>query len=145
MTTNKTTTTSTPPALTIDEIILDKSLVCAKAALEKKAENLRVMDLREISSFTDYFVICSGQSERQVQAIANSVENALGLKGYDLIAMEGYGEGRWILMDTGDIVVHIFLDALRDYYDLESLWAQAPRIQVPSEYYSSHSEGSNFS
>ncbi len=145
MTTSKTTTTNTPASLSIEEIILDKSMVCAKAALEKKAENLRVIDLQELSSFTDYFVICSGQSERQVQAIANSVENALGLKGYKLISIEGYGEGRWILMDAGDIVVHIFLDALRDYYDLESLWAQAPRVQVPTHYYSSSADDTTFS
>jgi ribosome-associated protein len=112
-----------------------KALACARAAIDKKAENLKVLDLTDLSGFTDYFVICSGTSDRQVQAIADAVEGALESAGHETLSVEGYGEGRWVLMDFGDVVVHVFLDALREYYNLESLWADAPRVKIPSEFY----------
>jgi len=112
-----------------------KALECARAAIEKKAENVRILDLTNSSGFTEYFVICSGMSDRQVQAISNSVDHAMSQAGHKLVSSEGYSEGRWVLMDLGDVVVHIFLDALRDYYDLEALWADAPRVQIPAEFY----------
>lgn len=112
-----------------------KALRCARAAIDKRAEQVKILDLSEISSFTEYFVICSGTSDRQVQAIADSIKSELSLEGYKLYSTEGYSEGRWVLMDFGDIVVHIFLDALRDYYDIESLWGEAPRVKIPSEFY----------
>jgi ribosome-associated protein len=112
-----------------------KALECARAAIEKKAENVKVLDLTELSSFTDYFVVCSGMSDRQLQTISESVEEAMANAGKELLAIEGFGEGRWILMDFGDVIVHVFLDALREYYDLEKLWADAPRVKVPSEFY----------
>lgn len=113
----------------------DKALECARAAIDKKAENLKVLNLTDLSSFTDYFLICSGMSDRQVQAIADSVEATMANQGHELVSVEGYGEGRWVLMDFGDVVVHVFLDALREYYDLENLWADAPRVKIPSEFY----------
>jgi ribosome-associated protein len=112
-----------------------KALLCAQAAIDKKAENLRILDVSDHSGFTDYFVICSGTSDRQVQAIADAVGNVMEVHGHEMVSAEGFREGRWVLMDFGDVVVHIFLDALRDYYDLERLWKDAPRIPVPSEYY----------
>lgn len=112
-----------------------KALECARAAIEKKAENVKILDLSDLSGFTDYFVICSGMSDRQVQAIADSIDQAVTALDQDILSAEGYGEGRWVLMDLGDVVVHIFLDALREYYDLETLWADAPRLKVPSEFY----------
>ncbi len=114
-----------------------KALECARAAIEKKAENVKVLDLTELSGFTDYFVVCSGISDRQLQAISESVEEAMAAAGKELLAIEGFGEGRWILMDFGDVIVHVFLDALREYYDLENLWADAPRVKVPSQFYGS--------
>lgn len=112
-----------------------KALACARAAIDKKAENLKILDLSDVSGFTDYFVICSGTSDRQVQAIADSIDHTLGKQGHDALSVEGYAEGRWVLIDLGDVVVHVFLDALREYYDLENLWADAPRVKVPSEFY----------
>ena len=112
-----------------------KALACAKAAIEKKAENIKILDLSELSSFTDYFVICSALSDRQVHAIADSVEHEMESCGYTLVNSEGYSDGRWVLLDFGDVIVHVFLDALREYYDLETLWSDAPRIPVPAEYY----------
>ena len=112
-----------------------KALECARAAIEKKAENVKVLDLTDLSGFTDYFVICSGLSDRQLKAIADSVEEVMGNGHHDALAIEGYNEGRWILMDFGDVIVHVFLDALREYYDLETLWADAPKVKVPSDFY----------
>lgn len=116
---------------------LDKALYCARSAIDKKAENLKILDLSGLSGFTDFFVICSGTSDRQVQAISDSVVSFMKGNGQKLYSSEGYAEGRWVLLDFGDVVVHVFLDALRDYYDLESLWVDAPRVKVPSEFYGS--------
>jgi ribosome-associated protein len=118
-----------------DDRSCQKALACARAAIDKKAENVKILNLTDLSGFTDYFVICSGMSDRQVQAMADSIENALSTEHHELLNAEGYSEGRWVLMDFGDVVVHIFLDALREYYDLENLWADAPRVKIPSEYY----------
>src|SRR5689334_11925573 len=112
-----------------------KALQCARAAIDKKAENVKVLDLTQLSGFTDYFVICSGMSDRQVQAIADSVASSMDVEGHEVLSTEGYSDGRWVLMDFGDVVVHVFLDALREYYDLENLWADAPIVRVPSEFY----------
>ncbi len=113
----------------------DKALACARAAIDKKAENTIVLDLSGISGFTDYFVIASGTSDRQVKAIADSIEHQMEALGYERLSNEGYADGRWILMDFGDVVAHVFVDALREYYDLENLWADAPRVKIPSEFY----------
>lgn len=112
-----------------------KALLCAQAAIDKKAENLRILDVSELSGFTDYFLIASGMSDRQVQAIADAVSNVMEVNGYELLSAEGFQDGRWVLMDFGDVVVHLFLDALREYYDLENLWKDAPRVKIPSEFY----------
>ena len=127
-------TTQTAPQ-TEEEASRLKALECARAAIDKKAENLKVLDLTELSGFTDYFVICSGMSDRQVQAIADSIETEMTKAGHEIVSAEGIQDGRWVLMDYGDVVVHIFLDALREYYDLENLWSDAPRVKIPSEFY----------
>jgi ribosome-associated protein len=113
----------------------EKALLAARAVIDKKAENVRILDLTDISGFTDYFVVCSGMSDRQVQSIADSAEHSLTAAGHEVLSIEGYSDGRWVLMDFGDVVVHVFLDALREYYDLENLWADAPRVKIPSEFY----------
>jgi ribosome-associated protein len=112
-----------------------RALACARAAIDKKAENVKILNLSGLSGFTDYFVICSGMSDRQVQAIADSVKNSMTSEGHEVLSSEGYSAGRWVLMDFGDVVVHVFLDALREYYDLENLWSDAPTVKIPSEYY----------
>ncbi len=117
---------------------LQKALESARAAIDKKAENVKIIDLTEISGFTDYFVICSGISDRQVKAIADSVSHHLETSiNCELVSNEGYSDGRWVLLDFGDVVVHVFLDALREYYDLDGLWADAPKLKIPSEFYGS--------
>jgi ribosome-associated protein len=106
----------------------EKSLFCAQAALEKKAFNVTILELKKASSVTDYFLICSGRSDRQVQAIAESIEEKMGEKGVRPLGEEGMREGRWVLMDYDDVVIHIFYDQVRLHYDLEGLWIEAPRI-----------------
>jgi ribosome-associated protein len=107
-----------------------KSLLCLKAALEKKAQDPVLLEMRGISSFTYYFLLCSGRSDRQVQAIAQGIEEELKKKGIRPLGQEGAVEGRWVLMDYEDVVVHIFLDPVRKFYDLEGLWIDAPRIDL---------------
>ncbi len=107
-----------------------KSLLCLKAALEKKALDPVILELKGVSSFTDYFFLCSGKSDRQVQAIAQGIEEALRKRGIHPLGREGTVEGKWILMDFEDVVVHIFLEPVRKFYDLEGLWMDAPRIDL---------------
>ena len=110
-----------------------KSLLCVKAAIEKKAQDLVLLELKRISSFTDYFLLCSGKSDRQVQAIAQAIEEALRKKGIRPLGHEGTPGGKWILMDFEDVVVHSFLDPVRKFYDLEGLWIDAPQIDIEKE------------
>ena len=104
----------------------------ARALLDKNAENVRILDLSHVSSLADYFLICSGRSTKQVQAICDSLKDSLN--GTERVRYEGYSEGRWVICDLGDVIAHVFLDELRDYYDLESLWSDAKRIPIPAEY-----------
>ena len=108
-----------------------KSLLCLKAAIEKKAQDPVLLELKGITSFTDYFLLCSGKSDRQVQAIAQAIEETLRKKGIRPLGEEGTREGKWILLDYADVVVHVFLEPVRRFYDLEGLWIEAPRIDLP--------------
>jgi ribosome-associated protein len=110
-----------------------KSLVCLKAAIEKKAVDPILLELKEIASFTDYFLLLSGKSDRQVQAIAQAIEEALKKKGVRPLGQEGMLGGKWVLMDYEDVVVHIFLEPMRRFYDLEGLWVDAPRIDLQKD------------
>ncbi len=107
-----------------------KSRLMVSAALEKKATELVLLEMRGITTITDYFLICSGKSDRQVQAIAQSIADVLEKEGFKPLGLEGTREGRWVLMDYGDVVAHVFLDPVRRFYDLEGLWMDAPRIDV---------------
>jgi ribosome-associated protein len=107
-----------------------KSLLCLKAAIEKKAQDPVLLELKGITFFTDYFLLCSGKSDRQVQAIAQAIEETLRKKGIRPLGEEGTREGKWILLDYEDVVVHVFLEAVRRFYDLEGLWIDAPRIDL---------------
>ena len=107
-----------------------KSLLCLRAAIEKKAQAPVLLELKGISSFTDYFLLCSGKSDRQVQAISKAIEETLKKRGIRPLGQEGTLGGKWILMDFEDVVVHIFLEPVRKFYDLEGLWMEAPRIDL---------------
>jgi len=105
--------------------------VAVRAAQSKKAVDIRVLDLREITSFTDFFVICSGSNQRQIQAIGDEVESKLKELGALPLSLEGYEHAEWILADYGDFIVHIFSERARLYYDLERLWRQAKTVEIP--------------
>ncbi|HVF91530.1 MAG TPA: ribosome silencing factor [Blastocatellia bacterium] len=113
--------------------IEEAALLAARAASDKKATDIAILDLRQIASFTEYFVICSGANNRQVQAISNEVEDRLRKAGKRLLHIEGYSSAEWILLDYGDFIVHVFSSSSRQFYDLERLWRDAARVKVPEE------------
>jgi ribosome-associated protein len=98
--------------------------------LEKQARKVVIINIKKLSAVSDYILICSAESDRQVQAIAHAVEDGLRKKGEKALGVEGVSEGKWALLDFNDVVVHIFLEPVRDYYDLEGLWAEAPVTEV---------------
>ena len=109
---------------------IELARVCARVAEDNKAEDLVILDVHGISSFTDFFVIMSGRSTRHVQALAESMENELRSKRIKTSRAEGLQEGKWVLLDFGDVIVHVFYYDQREFYDLEGLWHDAPRIEV---------------
>ena len=106
---------------------------CAHLAYDSKAEDIVVLDVRGISSFTDFFVIASGRSTRHVQAVAESIENELRSKRIKTSNAEGLQDGTWVLLDFDDVVVHIFYHEQREFYDLEGLWHEAPLTRVSDD------------
>ena len=110
---------------------LQTALTASRAALEKKAIDLVVLDVGALTSIGDYLVICTGRSDRQVQSIANAIEEMLKAEGVRPAAIEGAQRGQWILMDYRDVIVHVFYQPVREFYDLERLWEHAPRVQLP--------------
>lgn len=114
---------------------LDADAITAiRSAAEKKAENMTALDLRPIASFTDLFVIASGANQRQVQAIADGISETIKKTSKRKpIRIEGYSSAEWVLMDYGDFVFHIFEKKAREFYDLERLWRDAVRVELPAE------------
>ena len=115
----------------VSEQLDDRILKALHAASEKKAIDVVVLDLREIASFTDYFVITSGANERQVQAISDGVSENLKKSGSAAARIEGYKTAEWVLLDYGDFIVHIFEQKARGFYDLERLWRESKRVELP--------------
>lgn len=111
-----------------------KAILLSCLALEKKAYDLVLMEVREITSIADYFIICSGRSDRQVQSIAQGIEEKRAETGLFPLSIEGMTRGHWVLMDFTDVIVHIFYQPVREFYDLEGLWADAPRVELPEPY-----------
>lgn len=111
----------------------ERVLLCVNASLKRKAKDLIILNVKELSSFADYFIICSGTSDRQVQAIAESIQENLKENGILPLGIEGERIGKWVLMDYEDIIVHIFYEPIREFYDIERLWADAPRMEVGDE------------
>ncbi len=113
---------------------LDERICTAlRAASDKKALEMVILDLREIASFTDYFLITSGTNVRQVQAIADEVVEQLKKQGTRAARVEGYSTAEWVLVDYGDFIVHVFEDKARRFYDLERLWRDAARVALPAD------------
>jgi ribosome-associated protein len=109
---------------------LAKVTLIVEAAQERKVDDVVGLDVREISSFADTFIIATGTSDRHVRSVADSIEAALKAHGEPPMGIEGYDEGRWVLIDCGDTIVHIFQQEIRDHYDLERLWSDAPALEL---------------
>lgn len=122
--------------LSSHELVLN----CARTAIDKKANHCIIFEVGKLGAFTDFFLITSGSNERQVQAIADSLAQMAREKGLSRPLIEGYDEGRWVLVDFGDVIIHVFHDYIREFYDLETLWAGAPRLRIPEEYFSPTSQ-----
>jgi ribosome-associated protein len=103
-----------------------------QAVLGKKAMHVVALEVRELTSIADAFIICSGRSNRQVSAIAEHIERELRGHKIKPLSVEGTGEGHWVLMDYGNVIIHVFLESVREFYDLEGLWSDAPRIPIPT-------------
>jgi ribosome-associated protein len=103
-----------------------------QAVLGKKAAHVVALDVRGITSIADVFIICSGRSNRQVVAIAEHIERQLRKHKIKPLSVEGTAEGHWVLMDYGHVIVHVFFDSVRAFYDLEGLWSDARRIPIPA-------------
>ncbi|KPL58635.1 MULTISPECIES: ribosome silencing factor [Bacillaceae] len=101
-----------------------------KAADDKRAEDIVVLDMKGVSLIADYFLICHGNSDKQVQAIARELKDAAEEKGYTVKRLEGFDQARWILVDLGDVVAHVFHKEERGYYNLERLWGDASFVEV---------------
>lgn len=113
-----------------DKSGLELAQICARVALDAKAEDVVILDVKGISSFTDYFVIMSGRSTRHVQGLAETIEHAMRSKRINTSHAEGLQEGMWVLLDFNDVVVHIFYHEQRSFYDLEGLWHDAKKIDI---------------
>ncbi len=105
----------------------------AEAAWEKKAQNVVVLEVGCLTDVTEYLVICSASSDRGVRTIVDNVEKRYKLMGKRPLGVEGYAEGRWVLFDADDVVVHVFYQPIRELFDLEGLWIDAPRVELPFE------------
>jgi ribosome-associated protein len=109
---------------------LDKARICLDIILERKALNPVLFEVGKLTSIADYFLIASGKSSRQVQAIAQHLQRRMKDDGFTLFGVEGERDGHWVLLDYGDLVVHLFYEPVREFYDLEGLWIEAPRVEM---------------
>ncbi len=107
--------------------------IIAKACSDKKGLDVKLLNLKKLTPIADFFVIASGNSTTQVIAIVDEIEEKMGNAGYPLLGKEGYETGRWVLMDFGDIIVHVFHREDREFYNLEKLWADSEEIELDDE------------
>ena len=124
------TIAAAPPPAPAPDTARPTAMAIAKAGLDKKAEDVTVLDVRGLTGYADYFVVMTADSDRQASAIADHVEQTMKTAGISKVGVEGYETGRWILIDYGDVVAHVMSKESRGFYDLEGLWADAPRFQV---------------
>jgi ribosome-associated protein len=113
--------------------VFEKAKTCGILAEEKKAKDVVIMKLDDLTDIADYFLVASGAGERQVRTIADNIETGMKERGIKAYSVEGHREGRWVIIDYRDVIVHIFLEQLRELYDLESLWIEAKRYRVEKE------------
>lgn len=118
--------THSPPSLA-----RQKAVCMGQAAQDKQAEDVLVLEVGHLTSIADYFVLASGETERQVRAIATFIEKEISSRFHSIPQVEGQAASKWILLDFGDVIAHIFKNDVRQYYSLEKMWADAPQIPVP--------------
>jgi ribosome-associated protein len=111
---------------------LEEIFDCAKLAVEKRGTDLALLGVADLTSYTDYFLLVSAGSDRRVQTIADFIRRDMKEKGHTAIGQEGLKEGRWALLDFGSFIVHVFYEDLRPVFDLEGLWSDAARVELPS-------------
>jgi ribosome-associated protein len=111
----------------------EKAMLCGRCAEGKKAKDIAVIELTGLTDIADYFLLASGTSERHVRTISEYIETNMKENGIKPYSMEGYGDGRWVIIDYQNVVVHIFLEPLRELYDLESLWLEAKKYRIAKE------------
>jgi len=107
-----------------------------RARIAAIGTDLQLLDVSKLTTVSDYFLICTGRSDTQVRAIAQHTEQSLAAESIRPRAIEGYTRGQWVLMDYGDVVIHVFYHPIRAFYDLEGLWMRAPRVRLPEPYFS---------
>ena len=110
---------------------LTKALAIVEAALEKRAYDLRVLQIEHLSSIADYFVIGTGRSDVQVQAIANGIEERMDREGEHALSVDGVRRGHWVVLDYNDVVIHVFFEPTRDFYRLENNWSDTQEVPLP--------------
>ncbi len=121
-------TRTTPPKLSLSH---EQAIFIAQAAKDKKAEDVLVLKVRDLTSLADFFIFASGESERQVRGLAAFIEKSMATRYHTHPVIEGKETANWILLDYGDIIVHIFRPDIRQYYALEKMWADAPQVPIP--------------
>ncbi|MDH3770043.1 MAG: ribosome silencing factor [Nitrospirota bacterium] len=121
-------TRTTPPKLSLSH---EQAIFIAQAAKDKKAEDVLVLEVGDLTSLADFFIFASGESERQVRGLASFIEKMMATRYQTNPVIEGKETANWILLDYGDIIVHIFRSDIRQYYALEKMWADAPQIPIP--------------
>ncbi|MGF1579168.1 MAG: ribosome silencing factor [Gemmataceae bacterium] len=123
-------TTARSEARLIQAPARERAVLCARVSRDFKGKDTVVLDMRKLTPLYDYFIITSGSSRRQIHTITEEIDAALSAVGDERLSIEGYEASKWVVQDYGDIVVHVFDDDTRDYYRLEDLWADAPRISI---------------
>jgi ribosome-associated protein len=108
----------------------DLALSIAQLALDKQAHDLEIIDVTQLVDYADYVVVCGGRAERQVRAVAEAIRGGLKKLKISPLGVEGLSQGQWVLMDYGSVVVHVFLEHVRAYYDIEGLWLDAKRLEI---------------
>jgi ribosome-associated protein len=115
------------------EVAENRAFLCARVAEDNKGRDILVLDMREVTPLYDYFVIATGASRRQIHAIVEEIDDAMEAEGDRRLGIEGYESSKWVVQDYGDIVVHVFDQSAREYYGLEELWADAPKLDWKRE------------
>ena len=124
-----------------NDSVLERVYTCARVAVEKRGADLTLLEVGELTSYTDYFLLVSASSDRRVKTIAEAMKKQMTDEGLLALGVEGVNDGRWALLDFGAFIVHVFFEEVRPLFDLEGLWSDAKRIKLPDEVLDAEAEG----